>query len=68
MVNPLTQQDRETLCFEAMRLLVDGNLVWSQDFEAIRPALCSLFMKALAKPELSEVLTSLAARIVKAHG
>lgn len=68
MVSPLTQEDREALCFEAMRLLVDSNLVWSQDFEAVRPALASLFLKALQKPELTEALTSLATRIVKAHG
>lgn len=68
MVSKLTQQDREALCFEAMTLLVDGNLVWSADFEAIRPTLCSLFMKALAEPSLSEALTQLASRIVKAHG
>lgn len=68
MVSPLTQQDREALCFEAMRLLVDSNLVWSADFEHIRPSLCALFMKALERPELTETLTTLAARIVKAHG
>jgi hypothetical protein len=54
--------------FEAMRLLMDDNLVWSQDFEDIRPALGSLFLKAMAAPSLSESLTTLAVRIIKTHG
>jgi hypothetical protein len=54
--------------FEAMRLLMDDNLVWSQDFEDIRPALGSLFLKAMAEPSLSESLTTLAVRIIKNHG
>jgi hypothetical protein len=54
--------------FEAMRLLMDDNLVWSQDFEDIRPALGSLFLKAMATPSLSESLTTLAVRIIKNHG
>jgi hypothetical protein len=54
--------------FEAMRLLMDDNLVWSPDFEEIRPALGSLFLKAMAAPSLSESLTTLAVRIIKSHG
>jgi hypothetical protein len=54
--------------FEAMRLLMDDNLVWSQDFEDIRPALGSLFLKAMSAPQLSESLTTLAVRIIKTHG
>jgi hypothetical protein len=54
--------------FEAMRLLMDENLVWSSDFENIRPALGSLFLKAMAAPALSESLTTLAVRIIKTHG
>ena len=54
--------------FEAMRLLMDDNLVWSADFEDIRPALGSLFLKAMAAPSLAESLTTLAVRIIKNHG
>jgi hypothetical protein len=54
--------------FEAMRLLMDDNLVWSSDFENVRPALGSLFLKAMAAPQLSESLTTLAVRIIKTHG
>jgi hypothetical protein len=54
--------------FEAMKLLMDDNLVWSADFENIRPALGSLFLKAMATPALSESLTTLAVRIIKTHG
>jgi hypothetical protein len=64
----LTQEERNAIMFEAMRLLMDDNLVWSADFEEIRPALGSLFLKAMAAPALSESLTTLAVRIIKTHG
>ena len=64
----LTQEERNAIMFEAMRLLMDDNLVWSADFEEIRPALGSLFLKAMAAPQLSESLTTLAVRIIKTHG
>ena len=64
----MTDEDRSAIMFEAMRLLLDDNLVWSQDFEDIRPALGSLFLKAIATPELSASLTTLAVRIIKSHG
>jgi hypothetical protein len=54
--------------FEAMRLLMDDNLVWSPDFEEIRPALAALFFKAMAIPELAITVTELARRIVKSYG
>jgi hypothetical protein len=68
MNHPLTEEERNAIMFEAMRLLMDDNLVWSQDFEDIRPALGSLFLKAMAAPQLSESLTTLAVRIIKNHG
>jgi hypothetical protein len=64
----LTQDERNAIMFEAMRLLMDDNLVWSADFEEVRPALGSLFLKAMAAPSLSESLTTLAVRIIKSHG
>ena len=64
----ITQEERNAIMFEAMRLLMDDNLVWSADFEEIRPALGSLFLKAMAAPALSESLTTLAVRIIKTHG
>lgn len=64
----ITQEERNAIMFEAMRLLMDDNLVWSADFEEIRPALGSLFLKAMAAPQLSESLTTLAVRIIKTHG
>ena len=64
----MTQEERNAIMFEAMRLLMDDNLVWSQDFENVRPALGSLFLKAMAAPALSESLTTLAVRIIKTHG
>lgn len=64
----ITQEERNAIMFEAMRLLMDDNLVWSNDFEEIRPALGSLFLKAMAAPALSESLTTLAVRIIKSHG
>ena len=64
----ITQEERNAIMFEAMRLLMDDNLVWSADFEEIRPALGSLFLKAMAAPQLSESLTTLAVRIIKSHG
>jgi hypothetical protein len=68
MNHPLTEEERNAIMFEAMRLLMDDNLVWSQDFEDIRPALGSLFLKAMAAPQLYESLTTLAVRIIKNHG
>jgi hypothetical protein len=68
MNHPLTEEERNAIMFEAMRLLMDDNLVWSADFEDIRPALGSLFLKAMAAPQLSESLTTLAVRIIKNHG
>jgi hypothetical protein len=47
---------------------MDDNLVWSADFEEIRPALGSLFLKAMAAPSLAESLTTLAVRIIKNYG
>ena len=64
----ITTEERNAIMFEAMRLLMDDNLVWSHDFENIRPALGSLFLKAMAAPSLSESLTTLAVRIIKTHG
>jgi hypothetical protein len=67
-VKKITTEERNAIMFEAMRLLMDDNLVWSHDFENIRPALGSLFLKAMAAPSLSESLTTLAVRIIKTHG
>ena len=68
MVSKITEEERSAIMFEAMRLLLDENLVWSNDFEEIRPALGSLFLKAMAAPQLAETLTTLAVRIIKTHG
>jgi len=67
-VSKITQEERNAIMFKAMRLLMDDNLVWSADFEEIRPALGSLFLKAMAAPSLAESLTTLAVRIIKTHG
>jgi len=64
----LSTEERNAILFEAMRLLMDDNLVWSNDFEEIRPALGSLFLKAMSVPQLAEILTTLAVRIIKTHG
>jgi hypothetical protein len=64
----LSDDERNAILFEAMRLLMDDNLVWSNDFEEIRPALGSLFLKAMSIPQLAELLTALAVRIVKTYG
>jgi hypothetical protein len=64
----LSVEERNAILFEAMRLLMDDNLVWSNDFEEIRPALGSLFLKAMSVPQLAEILTTLAVRIVKTYG
>jgi hypothetical protein len=64
----LSGEERNAILFEDMRLLMDDNLVWSNDFEEIRPALGSLFLKAMSVPQLAEILTTLAVRIVKTYG
>ena len=68
MVNKITEEERNAICLEAMRLLIDPNLVWSADFEQIRPAMSALFMKAITVPELSQHVTNLAVKVVVAHG
>jgi hypothetical protein len=65
---PINEEERSAIMLEAMKLLIDDNLVWSPDFENIRPALGSLFLKAIGYPQLSESLTPLAVRIIKTHG
>lgn len=67
-MSKINDEERNAIMFEAMRLLMDDNLVWSADFEDIRPALGSLFLKAMAAPSLAESLTTLAVRIIKTHG
>jgi hypothetical protein len=67
-VNKLNEEERSAIMLEAMKLLIDDNLVWSPDFENIRPALGSLFLKAIGYPELSKSLTTIAVRIIKEHG
>lgn len=67
-MSKINEEERNAIMFEAMRLLMDDNLVWSADFEDIRPALGSLFLKAMAAPSLAESLTTLAVRIIKTHG
>ena len=67
-MSKINTEERNAIMFEAMRLLMDDNLVWSPDFEEIRPALGSLFLKAMAAPSLSEALTTLAVRIIKTYG
>ena len=67
-MSKLNSEERNAIMFEAMRLLMDDNLVWSADFEEIRPALGSLFLRAMSVPELAELLTTLAVRIVKTYG
>ena len=68
MNQKITEEERNAIMFEAMRLLMDDNLVWSADFEEIRPALGSLFLRAMSVPELAQLLTTLAVRIIKTHG
>ncbi len=68
MASKMSEEKRNQLMFEAMRLLMDDNLVWSPDFEEIRPALAALFFKAMAIPELAITVTELARRIVKSYG
>ena len=50
----LSGEERNAILFEAMRILMDENLVWSNDFEEIRPALGSLFVKAMTDQQLAE--------------
>jgi hypothetical protein len=68
MVMKMTEEERNAILFEAMRLLMDNNLVWSNDFEQIRPILASLFFKAMTVPALAEITTTLAVRIIRTHG
>ena len=67
-MKPLTNEERNAIYLEAMTLLIDRNLTWSNDFEAIRPALCSLFLKAMTYPEQNVHALPLATKVIQQHG
>lgn len=53
--------------FDAIALLKDKNLVWSSDFEAIRPQLADLFARSLDYEfgELEPEIGDLAIKLVR---
>ena len=50
---------------QAMMLLIDRNLEWSNDFEKIRPILCALFTHAETNENPTPVIKRLAEEICK---
>ena len=65
-MNTLNQQQKRAIIFEAMRLLLDQELEWGNDFESIRPALCRLFMNAMSNPDNNRDVLNLAMKIIEA--
>jgi hypothetical protein len=64
----LTKDEQQATLLSAMGLLLDRNLDWSNDFYAIKPALCMLLHESLIAKEPNEYALLLAERLIEAHG
>lgn len=60
--------EQETILLNAMGLLIDRSLIWSGDFENLRPALCRLFLNAMQEQELNKDIVVLASKVIYLYG
>lgn len=51
-----------------MGLLIDRSLIWSGDFENLRPALCRLFLNAMQEEQLNKDIVVLASKVIYLYG
>lgn len=63
-----TKQEDEAAMFTAMGLLIDRTLIWSSDFETIRPALCRLFLNSMQEDIINKDALNIAHKIINLNG
>lgn len=59
----MTDDELNAIVFKALRLCVDDKLEWSNDFDEIRPYLCSILLKAMSDNKLRSEVIGLANKI-----
>lgn len=62
------KNEQDITLFQAMSLLIDRSLIWSGDFENLRPALCRMFLNELQKTEQNPDVINVARRLVDNRG
>ena len=62
------RSEQEVILLNAMSLLIDRSLIWSGDFENLRPALCRLFLNAMQEHTLNKDIVVLASKVVYLYG
>jgi hypothetical protein len=62
------RSEQEVILINAMSLLIDRSLIWSGDFENLRPALCRLFLNGMQEQELNKDIVQLASKVIYLYG
>lgn len=62
------RSEQEVILLNAMSLLIDRSLIWSGDFENLRPALCRLFLNGMQEQELNKDIVQLASKVIYLYG
>jgi hypothetical protein len=68
MITAKARSEQEVALLNAMSLLIDRSLIWSGDFENLRPALCRLFLNAMQEPILNKDIVVLANKVINIYG
>lgn len=68
MNNLKNRSQQEVALLQAMSLLIDRSLIWSGDFENLRPALCRLFLNAMQEENLNKDIVVLANKVINIYG
>lgn len=62
------RSEQEVVLLNAMSLLIDRSLIWSGDFENLRPALCRLFLNGMQEDRINKDIVQLAAKVIYLYG
>ncbi len=62
------RSEQEVILLNAMSLLIDRSLIWSGDFENLRPALCRLFLNGMQEDRINKDIVQLAAKVIYLYG
>jgi hypothetical protein len=68
MTTLANRSEQEVILLNAMSLLIDRSLIWSGDFENLRPALCRLFLNAMQEHKLNKDIVQLANKVINIYG
>jgi len=68
MTTLANRSEQEVILLNAMSLLIDRSLIWSGDFENLRPALCRLFLNAMQEQKLNKDIVQLANKVINIYG